>query len=383
MGHALSFADSFAHYDNAGIALKWTTGGGAISTSPLHLRMGGPQSLRIQAGDSPTKTLGGSGYTVIGVAWQTDVLSGESIFEQWAGPDRQLWLRQNADGSISLMSGVATLIATSAPGVITVGPFWYIEMASQLDPGFATVQAVVIVTSAAGVAVEVINEVGFATSQVTWDTLKWGGPAAANFAYLDSFYFADTWDGIGDPLAGFGAPKIYGSSVPLSDGVPYVGVFFPPQPVPFPDTGPPWWSLVNAIPEQTATFMLQNEVIVLGVEQGWPIVGRGFPVDVTAVPLGSTIAALQVCILYSFAAGDAVNFQGAPGRMIGRTGQSGVAFDKLAGNPVLASSPNGVLPFAYFTFGLSLDPQTGLAWSLPDFTGPTALQFGPYVAESA
>ena len=79
----LQFADSFAHYDNAGIPLKWDSAGGSIETGSTHLRMGGPQSLRIQAGDSPSKNLCGSRYTVTGFAWQTEVLSGEVIFEQW------------------------------------------------------------------------------------------------------------------------------------------------------------------------------------------------------------------------------------------------------------------------------------------------------------
>ncbi len=386
----LQFADSFAHYDSAGIPFKWDSAGGAIETDSAHLRMGGPQSLRIQQGDSPSKLLFASGYTVTGFAWQTEVLSGEVIFEQWAiasvdpaPPERQLFLVQNANGSISLWAGndpAPTLIATSAPGVLTVGPWWYIELSSELGL-LGSPQCMVTVTDAAGNAVQVISAAGFATTQPSFDTLLWGGPGAPYHAWIDGFYFLSGWDGLGDPTAVLGAPKIYGRCVPISDGVPYAGVFIPTQPVPFPDTGPPWFSLVNSIPQDTSTFMLENQVIVGGVEHSFPVQGRGFPVDVSGVPAGSPIVALQLSILYSFAGGETVAFNGYPGRMIGYTGQSDSDFSRAGGNAVLADVPNLVIPFRFYEYGFRLNPQTDLAWDLTEFTGSTALQFGPWVGE--
>jgi hypothetical protein len=352
--------------------------------------MGGPQSLRIQKGDSPSKLLFANGYTVTGFAWQTEALSGEVIFEQWAialvdpaPPERQLFLIQNADGSISLWSGndpTPTLITTSAPGVLTVDTWWYIELSSELGL-MGTPQCAVTITDAAGNPVQVINTSGFTTTELSFDTLLWGGPTTPNHAWIDSFYFLAVWDGLGDPTAVLGAPKIYGQCVPILDGVPYAGGFNPPQPIPFPDTGPPWFSLVNSIPQDTSTFMLENEVIVVGVEQGWPIQGRGFPVDVSGVPVGSPIAALQLSILYSFMGGETVAFQGAPGYMIGYTGQLSSTFSRVGGGVVLADVPNIVIPFRFNEFGFILNPKTGLAWDLTEFTGLTALQFGPWVGE--
>lgn len=386
----LQFADSFAHYDSAGIPLKWDSAGGAIETDSAHLRMGGPQSLRIQAGDSPSKLLSANGYTVTGFAWQTEVLSGEVIFEQWAiasiypaSPERQLFLIQNSDGSISLWSGndpTPTLIATSNPGVLTVGPWWYIELSSELGM-LGTPQCVVTITDAALNIIQVINTSGFTTTQPAFDTILWVGPIAPNHAWIDSFYFLAVWDGLGDPTTVFGAPKIYGQCVPISDGVPYAGAFSPPQPIPFPDAGPPWFSLVNSIPQDTSTFMLENEVIVVGVEQGFPVQGRGFPVDVSAVPAGSPIAAVQLSILYSFMGGEIIAFNGYPARMIGYTGQLGTDFSLAGGNAVLADIPNIVIPFRFYEFGFILNPQTNLPWDLTEFTGLTALQFGPWVGE--
>jgi hypothetical protein len=127
--------------------------------------------------------------------------------------------------------------------------------------------------------------------------------------------------------------------------------------------------------------MLENEVIVAGIEQGFPIQGRGFPVDVSGVPAGSPIAALQLSILYSFMGGETVAFQGAPGRMIGYTGQSGTDFSRASGNSVYAYIPNIVIPFRFYEFGFILNPKTNLPWDLTEFTGSTALQFGPWVGE--
>src|ERR1035437_4874677 len=270
MGLNLGFADSFAHYDSAGIPLKWDSAGGSIETGSTHFRMGGPQSLRIQKGDSPSKLLFANGYTVTGFAWQTEALSGEAIFEQWAialvdpappdgqlflihnadgsihreilPPERQLFLIQNADGSISLWSGndpTPTLIATSAPGVLTVDTWWYIELSSELGLE-RTPQCAVTITDVAGNPIQVISTSGFTTTQPNFDTILWGGPTTPNYAWIDSFYFLAGWDGLGDPTAVFGAPKIYGQCIPISDGVPYAGAFSPPQPIPFPDAGPPW-----------------------------------------------------------------------------------------------------------------------------------------------
>jgi hypothetical protein len=127
--------------------------------------------------------------------------------------------------------------------------------------------------------------------------------------------------------------------------------------------------------------MLQNEVIVDGVEDGWAVQGRGFPVDVSAVPIGSPIAALQLSILYSFMSGEAYTFNGYPGHMIGYTDQAGIDFSRAGGNALLIDPPNIVIPFRFWCFGFILNPQTNLPWDLAEFTGLTALQFGPWVGE--
>ena len=386
----LQFADSFAHYDNAGIPLKWDSAGGSIETGSTHLRMGGPQSLRIQAGDSPSKNLYGSGYTVTGFAWQTEVLSGEVIFEQWAvasvdpaPPERQLFLVQNADGSISLWSGndpTPTLIATSDPGILTVDTWWYIELSSELGM-LGTPQCAVTITDAAGNPVQVINVTSFTTTQTTFDTLLWGGPTTPNHAWIDSFYSLAFWDGEGDPTAVLGAPKIYGQCIPISDGVGYIS-FNPTQPGAFID-GPsaPWFPQVNEIPQDTSTFIEQDEVIEDGVEAGWPFAGRSFKVDVSAIPPGSPIAALQTVILYSSMGGEAGPFPGEYGAMVRYTGQPDNWFQSRGGRGAPYGFPYVIDPYRFSEFGYMLNPITNLPWDLTEFTGSAALQFGPWLPE--
>jgi hypothetical protein len=226
MGLQLLFADSFAHYDTSAIGLKWDTAGGSIDTSPAHVRTG-PQSLKIQAGNSPglSNRLQNAGfaYCTLGWAWQTQSLAGETIVKliDSGSGDLQIFLVQNADGSLSLWSGTPnTLLATSAAGTITVGPFWYIEMAVILRALYQTPQVIVTVTSSpGGVANQVINFTGVPISQGHWDTLEWVGPSGANFAWIADFYALGRWDGSGDPLSVLGAPKIYGLNVPSGDGL--------------------------------------------------------------------------------------------------------------------------------------------------------------------
>src|SRR5216683_2540990 len=93
MAVSLTFADSFAHYDNT--ALKWSTGGGVFETNPAHVRTG-LQSLRVTLGNAPKITnfdypVNSSAATifqptryVVGMGWQTSNLNGDTIFELWA-----------------------------------------------------------------------------------------------------------------------------------------------------------------------------------------------------------------------------------------------------------------------------------------------------------
>ena len=387
MGLQLDFADSFAHYNTAGIGLKWTTAGGAIETNPSRVRTG-LQSLRIQAGDSPTKVLNGDGYNLVGFGWQTEVLSGETIvnlISSGASPTSQLYLVQNSDGSISLWSGQGpTLLATSAPGVLTVNAWYAIEINVQQIPAFVgPVQCIVTVTPAVGTVTQIINVTGFVTSDTSWDTLEWGGPAAPYHAWVADFYFMADWDSLGDPLALLGAPQIYGRCVPLADGLDHVSFNTIGKTIAFPGTAAPWWSQVNEIPQNSAAPIFETDESVTnpGTIGGWIVCGQCFQIDVSTVPVGSAIAALQVTILYGATAGTNRN-NSVPSQFVHYTGTPSNYFVSGGGN-AWNIAPNTTLPFKFYEFGLVANPITNLPWVLAEFSGASALQVGPFVGEPA
>lgn len=375
MAVSLIFADSFAHYNNT--ALKWSSGGGVFETDLAHVRTG-PQSLRIQAGDSPSilnflfpvdsgaVTIAGYARFTLGFAWQTQSLAGETIVELWdtagvapAPAERQFYLIQNANGSISVRTGngAGTLIGTTAAGILTIGPWWYIELT--VDLVAATLE--LTITDAGGVAVSVLSASAFTTTQIFVDSLFWGGPSGANSAWIADFYFG-AWDTFAPGV--LGAPKIYGLSVPNADGQ---GALGPGAPPPFNVSAAPWWSQVNTLPQQTAVFISRD----LEVGDFWtnPI-AQAFQHDVSSVPVGATVAALQVTMLISM---DHDGSAGVPqaGTYQGNTGDAG-SFNQQGTKSGLVDSP-----FLFYPFPFDQDPINVAPWTVAEFSGPTAFQIGP------
>jgi hypothetical protein len=299
--------------------------------------------------------LDGTGYAVVGFGWQTDTLAGEticSLIDSGSG-DTQLYIVQNADGSLSLWSGLGpTLLGTSPAGTITAGVFWYIELNTQLLLGYVgPVQAILTVTTNAapgqGIATQVLNVTNFATSQQSWDTLTWGGPVAPHHAWVADFYCMAVWDGFDDPLSVLGAPKIFGQCVPQADGLDYVVSNTIGKTEAFPGTGAPWWSQVNGIPQSTAApiFETDESVSSPGTIGGWIDCGQGFQFDVSSVPVGSVVAAVQATILYAATAGDNRN-QSALAVLLHYTGFPPSDFGGTQ-MEVINLAPNTSIPFAY------------------------------------
>ena len=379
------FADSFAHYNQAGIPLKWDSAGGAIETNPAHVRTG-PQSLRIQAGSSPLKSgLGGNGYSVIGFAWQTDTLAGEticSLVDSGSG-HVQVFLVQNANGSISLWQGAGgpTLIGTTAAGVLTTGVFWYIEISINLNSSFP-ITCLLTVTSPLGVASQALSETGFSTSQSSWDTLTWGGPVAPNHAWVADFYNQSLWDSAGNPLAVMGAPQIYGLSVPVSDGLDLVAFNTIGKTIAFPGTAAPWWPQVNEIPQSTAApiFETDQSVNSPGTIGGWIVCGQAFVFSPSGIP-ATPIGAVQVVILYAASAGDNAN-ENSFGCIQHQSSDPPNFFQVVAGTGIGLNAGQSK-PFAFYEFPFDLNPFTSAPFTLSQFVGSNALQFGPYIGEPA
>ena len=384
MALELFFVDSFSHYDDSGIPLKWDSAGGTLDTAVTRT---GPQSLRIQSGDSPTKLLDVAGYFVTGFAWQTSVLGGETIctMTDTTSGDIQITLAQNADGSISAFTTGAVLIASSAAGVLTTGVFWYIEIAGNLNTGIGATQLQVTVTSSpGGVAALVINATGFVPSQTSWNQLTFGGPTGANHAWLADFYHESVWDGNGNPLAVIGAPKLYGLSVPMSDGLDHVGINNVGKTVALDGTSPPWWSKVNEIPQTTVAPVLDTDNSPGGT--GFVFCGQCFTFDVTSVPALSQIAFVVLTQLYAAVAGSTGPNNCNFGGIAYKTGDP-TNFWRGNANFVINLSPGQSLPFQYVEVIYRLNPIAnnfaGAPWNLSDLIGPQAIQLGPYFAGAA
>ncbi len=384
MAVSLTFADSFDHYDSD-TDLKWSTGGGTLETDPDHVRTGA-QSLRIQAGDSPSLTnfpypvnvnatvISQPPRFTVGFAWQTSSLAGETIIRLMCNrdtdgqtplvpPQRQFILVQNADGSISVYTGnglTPTLIGSTVAGILTVGPFWYLEFSADMIGGTLSLT----VTDDLNTATEVLTASGFVTTQPHIDGLEWGGPSGLNSAWIDDFYFAD-WDTVAPAV--MGAPKIYGAVVPSADGVGVRNAVA--DPTPYNVTSAPYFSQVNEEPQNTGSFIAREDV-----DGFFPFsLGQGFQFDVSQVPGGATIAAIQAVVMWSFGHdidGNAPN----PDIWAGPTGGTVSDFGHFRQKDGLVDSP-----FLFLTFAFDTNPQTGDPWTVAEFSGGTAYQIGPGV----
>jgi len=383
MAVSLIFADSFDNYDTD-TGLRWSTGGGDFETDPDHVRTGA-QSLRIQDGDSPTIT--NFPYPVnvdalvisqpprfcVGFAWQTSTLGGETILRLMCNRDvdgqtplvpaqRQFILRQNANGSISVLTGNGvspTLIGTTAAGVLTVGPFWYIEFTADMVAGNLSLT----VTDESNTATEVLTASGFVTTQPHIDGLEWGGPSGLDAAWIDDFYFS-SWDTLAPGFVG--APKIY-LATPSADGLGEVNSVT--DPAAFNVTSAPYFSQVDDVPQNTGSFIAREDDVGF-----FPFsLGKGFKFDASAVPPGSTVAAVQAVVMWSMdhdIDGNAPN----PDIFAGPTGGTLSDFGHFRQKDGLVDSP-----FLFLTFAFDVNPQTGDPWTAEEFAGSAAYQMGPGV----
>jgi hypothetical protein len=367
---ATVFCDSFAHYDTAGIPLKYSTAGGAIENNPAHIRTG-PQSLRIQSGDAPSiinfklpadTTVVYSAYPpqysnfAVGVAYQAGALNG-NVVELWlnlnlapAPAERQLFIRLNANGSVSLMTGAATVLATSAAGVVTAGAFYYYTLTADLVAD----TAVLNVTDSLLHSTDVISISGFATSRQHVDSVVFGGPAGPDHGWVNDFYFQDLSDASSPPFA----PNIY-AVVPTSDGTPLAWdwiLFGSWQPV-----GSPHFGLVNPVPENEAQGIHWDD----GYGPTPPFFinrcAETYLFGCAGLPSGRLIQGIQSVFLWEY-----VNVIGAMPIVFPATiFQDNIGATQTVPNNGISTQPG--MPFMFIPQPSDLDPFTGLPWLMADW----------------
>ena len=283
----------------------------------------------------------------------------------------QIFLVQNLDDSLSIYTTNPgpVLIATSAPGVLVMGAWNYIEVAADLAAALCTVT----VTDAAGVAVQVIDAAGFSPGSTLIDSFALVGPNSPAFGWVADFYYGNGQ--AGDVTTLLGAPKIY-CAVPQVDGDQFIGGFDPPQTIPFPGTAAPWWSQVDAIPDNPGSYIFRNQV-----NGGFPALAQGFYVDASAIPAGSTIAGVGASIMYAFAADTAPDHLATNESLPGDwTNGADRNYNVNAGQPDVAIDIDGApLPFAFWVCASTTDPG-GNPFVLSGFSDGT-YQFGPSVGQ--
>ena len=369
---ATIFADSFGHYDTAGIALKYSIAGGSINANLAHVRTG-KQSLKIQAGDAPailnftvssdvTQTFTSApqfSQFNVGFAYQTDSLDGDvcslrvKLGIEPTPEQTILTLSLNANGSLSLKDGSNAEIGHSAAGVITVGVFYYLSLTVDLLAAPNT--AVLNVTNAAFASSDVLTVSNFTVSQTYVDALYFGGPAAPHFAYVNDFQLIDTSDATVPALA----PNIVWA-VANQDGTALAwnwvnyGSW---QPV-----GSNHTPLVDSVPEnqsQGIQFVASPQYSPAGPPFFIDSVAETYFFDVSRLPAGRTIAAVQGVFLFEYGA---VAIAGVTVTLF-------LLFQDNLGNTWGAGicPPYINFPFTFLLKPVDLDPFTGLPWQSDDW----------------
>lgn len=134
---ALLFMDSFDHYVTADIFEKWTTGAGGTTSINATAGRRGSGALRIvnQASCYALRGVAASGTTaIIGVAYKTSAF-GAQFLGICDSSRTHILLITNADGSISAQrgnaftfTGAGTTLGTTAPGILLINTYAYIEV---------------------------------------------------------------------------------------------------------------------------------------------------------------------------------------------------------------------------------------------------------------
>ena len=385
------FADSFGHYNTAGIELKYSTVGGSLQNNPLNVRtlQSAPalsQSLEIQAGDAPTiinftcPADTSQTYSVapqfynfaVGLAYKTGALNG-TIFTlirnlniSPSPPETLLYLVLNADGSLSLYTSGAVLVGSSAAGVISTGQFYYITLSADIggfsETTFATVNVVNCTTLAAGV--DVISVSGFTLIDQFIDEIDFSGPASPDHAWVNDFYIQDLSDGSTVPFA----PNIL-ACLPNADGT-ALNIWVPNNSQPWQPTSSAHFPLVNPVPEDESTGIQWNVGYLTGQA---PQCAETLRYDCSGLPDGRAIQSIQAAAL--------AKYVGTLGSGFGLIGPGFYFQQNSDGTPwngnVTPFTAKPAMPFVFFFSENDVDPVANNPWLVSDWksgvwqAGPT------------
>jgi hypothetical protein len=176
---AILFIDGFDHYATGDILSKWTSGAATVgafgrnSGSGLH-----------NVGTALSKTLtSASGATIVfGLAMKFNSISSQTIADWRDAGTLQGSVKLNADGTISVLTGAATVLATST-WVASSGVWYYIEAKVVIDN--ATGSCIVRIDGT-----NIINKAASDTqssANATWNQFEIGSGTAD----IDDLYVLD------------------------------------------------------------------------------------------------------------------------------------------------------------------------------------------------
>jgi hypothetical protein len=375
-----NWVDSFANYSTSTIGDVWTVPGGAIVST--HVRNGPsalrPTSLRIQYGDAPQLTdtdnlslYAGSLYAegYIGMAYYVEDLSGPifGTFLSAAGggsPDLQVFLTLNADGSITASTGSPpTVLGTTAPGIISTGAWWYIELGVICSPppfnsGVVELHVTNLTTL---VTTTVLNLSGIATAllNIGWDGLIMGGPTAPHYGYVNDLYV--TSDNFLGPVQLFYfSPTAAGARSPLLSPLPD-GVGWAP--------GSPNgnYALVNEVPPNGGSTEITFDAVG-AFHDG--TAADAYVYDISAMPTGT--------ILYVTSMSDELHESnvgaGAAAGIYSQSGANPSTNDGFSNTGPRVGNPIGAYKILEITMGVNR--LTSAPWLSTDFPDT---QLGPWL----
>jgi hypothetical protein len=144
-----------------------------------------------------------------------------------------------------------------------------------------------------------------------------------------------------------------------------------PDPTPFNFTAAPYFSQVNEIPQNTATYIAREDVDHFFAFT----LGQGFVYDVSAVP-DSPVFAVQAVHMWSKGHDIDGNAPESCCYCAFSNDETSFSFVGLKAEALVDS------PFLFETFPFTQNPLTAGDWAVSDFTGVAAMQVGPGVLSS-